>query len=124
MAKNHSLALHIQDAAWGETRQQLEYKTVLYGSKLTVRDRFYASSKLCSACGWKNEWLLLSDRVWRCLMVGGTYQPAVKEIQSEAAIILPSLGTGHPPPESKIRLNAVNGPAVGDSPVDTGSGIL
>ena len=67
MAKNHSLALHIHDAAWGETRRQLEYKTILYGSKLTVRDRFYPSSKLCSACGWKNEWLLLSDRVWTCL---------------------------------------------------------
>ena len=70
MAKNHSLALHIHDAAWGETRRQLEYKTVLYGSKLTVRDRFYASSKLCSACGWKHELLLLSDRVWTCLSCG------------------------------------------------------
>jgi hypothetical protein len=37
---NHSPALHIQDAAWGETRRPLEYKTVLCGSKLTVRDRF------------------------------------------------------------------------------------
>jgi len=66
MAKNHSLALHIHDAAWGETRRQLEYKTVLYGSKLIVRNRFYASSKLCSACGSKHALLLLSDRVWRC----------------------------------------------------------
>ena len=31
--------------AGGETRRLLEYKTVLYGPKLTLRDRFYASSK-------------------------------------------------------------------------------
>src|SRR5215472_15180648 len=49
--------------AKGETRRQLEYKTVLYGSKLTVRDRFHASSKRCWACGWKNKRLSLSDRV-------------------------------------------------------------
>jgi putative transposase len=63
LAQNHSLALHLQDAAWGETRRPLQYKTVLYRSKLTVRDRFYGSSKLCSACGANNEWLLWSDRV-------------------------------------------------------------
>jgi hypothetical protein len=29
MVKNHNLALHIQDAASGETRRQLESKTAL-----------------------------------------------------------------------------------------------
>jgi putative transposase len=70
MAKNQGLALPIYDAAWGEARRQLKYKTVLYGSKLTVRDRFYASSRLCSACGWKRELLSLSDRKWTLLNGG------------------------------------------------------
>ncbi|MEO1942288.1 MAG: zinc ribbon domain-containing protein, partial [Campylobacterales bacterium] len=29
-------------------------------------DTFYPSSKLCSACGYKNNNLKLSDRIWAC----------------------------------------------------------
>jgi putative transposase len=51
---------------WSELRRQLEYKSLLYGSALTVRDRFYASSKICSACGYVREVLPLSVREWTC----------------------------------------------------------
>lgn len=70
LLKNHKLALHISDAAWGEARRQWAYKTLLYGSKLTVRDRFYASSKLCSYCGARNGSLSLKIREWTCLQCG------------------------------------------------------
>lgn len=73
MLQNQKLALHISDAAWAEARRQLEYKTVLYGSKLTVRDRFYPSSKLCSKCGAKNHLLRLSDREWFCDSCGALH---------------------------------------------------
>ena len=33
---------------------------------LILADRWYPSSRLCSRCGWKNESLKLSDRVWTC----------------------------------------------------------
>ena len=45
MVKNHSLAKHIADAAWGEFARQLEYKTKWYGSTLVRVNRFYPSSK-------------------------------------------------------------------------------
>jgi putative transposase len=45
MVKNHALAKHIADAAWGEFARQLEYKTKWYGSALVRVDRFYTSSK-------------------------------------------------------------------------------
>lgn len=70
MLKNHKLALHIADAGWGEFRRQLEYKTKLYGSKLTVRERFFASSKTCSVCGEKINSLPLSVRTWTCSACG------------------------------------------------------
>lgn len=56
----------ILDAAPGEFRRQLTYKTSWYGSKLAVLDRWFPSSKTCSMCGWRNPSLTLSDRAFRC----------------------------------------------------------
>jgi putative transposase len=51
MVKNHKLARVISDAGWGEFRRQLEYKAERAGRTLVVIDRWYPSSKTCSACG-------------------------------------------------------------------------
>ena len=51
MVKNRNLAKHIADAAFGEFRRQLEYKTARTGARLHVVDRWYRSSKTCSGCG-------------------------------------------------------------------------
>lgn len=66
MVKNRSLALSISDASFGEIRRQLEYKTLWYGSSLVVHDRFYPSSKTCSACGEIKKSLSLNTRVFLC----------------------------------------------------------
>ena len=66
MVKNHVLAKHISDAAWGEFVRQLEYKTKWYGSALVKTDRFYASSKTCSQCGTVKAKLSLDERVFHC----------------------------------------------------------
>ncbi|MEU4213228.1 RNA-guided endonuclease TnpB family protein [Streptomyces sp. NPDC026206] len=44
----------ILDAAPGELRRQLTYKTTWYGSTLAVLDRWWPSNKTCSACRWQN----------------------------------------------------------------------
>src|SRR5204863_5978484 len=49
MVKNHSLARAISDAAWADFRSFLEYKAVWYGREVIAVDRFFPSSKLCSA---------------------------------------------------------------------------
>ncbi|GGR63994.1 RNA-guided endonuclease InsQ/TnpB family protein [Streptomyces roseolus] len=56
----------ILDAAPGEFRRQLTYKTSWYGSKLAICDRWFPSSKTCSACGWQNPRLTLTDRTFTC----------------------------------------------------------
>lgn len=66
MMKNHHLARAISDASFYEFRRQLEYKCKWYGSELFVMDRWYPSSKTCSACGAINSELKLSDRVYKC----------------------------------------------------------
>lgn len=60
----------ILDAAPGEFRRQLEYKTTWYGSRLVVVDRWLPSSKTCSRCGTVKESLRLSDRVFVCEACG------------------------------------------------------
>lgn len=66
MVKNRRLARSISDAGFGEFLRQLQYKTAWYGSKLWAADRWYPSSKTCSACGAVHSGLTLSDRVWLC----------------------------------------------------------
>ncbi len=66
MVKNHTLARAISDAAWRQFRELLEYKADWYGRDLVVVDRWYPSSKLCSACGALAEKMPLNVRSWTC----------------------------------------------------------
>jgi putative transposase len=52
MVRNRRPHRAIADTGLAELRRQLAYKTRWYGSRLVVADRFYPSSKTCSACGW------------------------------------------------------------------------
>lgn len=66
MVRNHNLARAISDAAWSELRRQLEYKADWYGRTVIAIDRFYPSSKTCSACGSIASSLPLNVREWTC----------------------------------------------------------
>jgi putative transposase len=66
MMKSHSMARSIADMSFHEFRRQLEYKGVAAGSRVIVADRFFASSKTCSQCGYKLEKLERSTREWDC----------------------------------------------------------
>ena len=54
MVKNRHLAKSISDVSWHELTRQLEYKAAWNGRQYIKIDTFYASSQLCSACGYKN----------------------------------------------------------------------
>ena len=66
MVKNRHLARSMSDAALGEFRRQLEYKTARSGAVLCVVDRWFPSSKTCSNCGVVKAKLSLSERVFNC----------------------------------------------------------
>ena len=66
MVKNRRLARAIADAGMSGFLAKLEYKCGWYGAEYVQADRWFASSKLCAHCGWKNDDLTLSDREWRC----------------------------------------------------------
>ncbi|MFE9653147.1 zinc ribbon domain-containing protein [Micromonospora sp. NPDC006431] len=56
----------IADAGFGEIRRQVQYKTVWYGGRRIVADRWYPSSKTCSACSTVKAKLPLHVRVFTC----------------------------------------------------------
>jgi len=66
MVRNRRLARAISDCGWGEFRRQLAYKCQRAGRALVVIDRWYPSSKICSACGFLLPELPLKVRTWRC----------------------------------------------------------
>ena len=87
MVKDHHLAKAISDVSWYELTRQLEYKAKWNGRKYIKIDTFYASSQLCSVCGYQNtETKDLSIREWSCPVCGAKHDRdinAAKNILTE-----------------------------------------
>jgi putative transposase len=95
MLKNHSLAKHIADAAWGEMFRQFEYKAYWYGRNYIEVDRFFPSSKMCYKCGHLLETLPLSVRKWdcpECKTHHGRDSNAAKNILSAGLLLIYPVG--------------------------------
>jgi putative transposase len=73
MVSNRRLARAISDCGWGTFREMLEYKAARYGRRLIVIDRWFPSSKMCSACGYVLADLGLKVRVWPCPSCGSRH---------------------------------------------------
>jgi putative transposase len=58
------------DFSWYQFTTYLKYKMEWLGKHFVLIDRFFASSKICSCCGWKNNNLTLQERAWTCLDCG------------------------------------------------------
>lgn len=67
MAQALNFGKSVSDNGWGMFVTFLNYKLEEQGKKLVKIDKFFASSQLCSACGYKNpETKNLSIRAWDC----------------------------------------------------------
>ena len=66
MMKNKHLSEAIAKQKFYEFKRQIQYKSEMYGIKVIVAERFYASSKTCSHCGHIKKELKLSDRLYVC----------------------------------------------------------
>ncbi|MCS0613389.1 transposase [Massilia kyonggiensis] len=89
MLANGRLARVIADVGFYEIRRQLQYKAARSGTSIVLADRWYPSSKLCSACGEKHAALALSERTWTCAACGAHHDRDVN-----AAKNLQRLATG------------------------------
>jgi len=66
MVRNSRLARSLSDSGLGLFRGMIEYKVAWYGKESVATDRFFPSSKTCSACGFVVESLPLHVRAWDC----------------------------------------------------------
>ncbi|MEU0481962.1 transposase [Streptosporangium sp. NPDC006013] len=60
------LAKSVHDAGWSQFVAMLEYKAARYGRTFVKIDRWFPSSKLCSACGTVADSMPLKVRSWVC----------------------------------------------------------
>ncbi len=72
----------VKDAAFGELRRQLVYKGEWYGRTVIAVDRWFASSRRCSACGAYRDGLGLDARRWRCEACGVEHDRDVNAAQN------------------------------------------
>ena len=64
------LARALADSAWAMFARMLTYKAAWLGGAVTVADRFFPSTRRCSACDFLEEKLALSERTFHCSSCG------------------------------------------------------
>jgi putative transposase len=105
MVRNHSLARAISDAAWSDLRGMLEYKCDWYGRDLIVIDRWYPSSKTCSACGHVVASMPLNVREWDCNACGTRHDRDINAARNilAAGLAVAACGAGVRPQRESSR---------------------
>jgi len=94
MGRNRRLSRRVADAAFGEIRRRLTYKTRRHGTRLVVADRWFPSSKTCSRCGVVKAKLPLSMRVFACGNCGLVLDRDANAGHNLAALAARTTGTG------------------------------
>ena len=102
----------VNDLAFGAFIQKLEFVASKYGTEVVKIDRFYASSKTCSACQYVNERLSLRDRSWTCPSCGASHDRDLN-----ASINILRQGIASSGSTRKTQLSAQGALATGESPV-------
>ena len=64
MKKKHGKK--INDLGFSDFMKILEYKALEYGKTINHIDKWFASTKICNSCGFKNDHLEQKDRTWKC----------------------------------------------------------
>jgi putative transposase len=94
MVRNRRMARAISCTGWAEFRFMLEYKAQRHGRTVAAVDRWYPSSKTCSACGHLLAAFSLNTRTWQCPSCGARHDRGVNAAKNILAAGL-AAGTGN-----------------------------
>ena len=70
MQKNKKLSNAFQKSAISQFRSRLIQKAEMLGINVSIADKFFPSSKICSHCGNIKKELKLSNRIYHCDICG------------------------------------------------------
>ena len=96
MVRHRKVAKAIADCGWGTFRAITQYKAARYGRRVIVVDRWYPSSKTCSACGYLLAALSLDRRHWTCPSCGTRHDRDINAAQNILAAGLAVAGDTFP----------------------------
>ena len=96
MLQNRRLARAIADAGMVDFLAKLECKSGWYGAEFVKADPWFPSSRICSACSWKNTDLMLGDRSWTCVVRRHPWKGrnATKNLEQWSGSRFPASGRG------------------------------
>ncbi len=114
MVRNRCLARHISGLGIAQLRCQVQYKAADAGVRVVVADRWYPSSKTCSACGTAKAKLSLAEREFVCKSCGTRLDRDVNAAMNLAALAAevtsePSCGRTENQPAGNPRQTAMGG---------------
>lgn len=70
---NKTMRKRVGDASWYKFRLMLEYKAKWYKRDVVIVDKYFASSQICSKCGYKSGRKSLDIRQWSCPKCGAMH---------------------------------------------------
>lgn len=108
MQRNPHLAKSLSDVSFGEFFRLLAYKGEWNGVNILKIDRWFPSSKTCSACGAVNGSLKLGERRWTCVCCGTCH-----DRDYNASLNIKSFGLMALPPDRR-EVKPVDCPPVDD----------
>ena len=106
MAQHPKLAKAIHEVGWGEFVRQLTYKAEWYGRTLVAIDKWYPSSKRCSAYGHVLGSLSFATRQWTCPACGVPHDRDVNAAKNIKATGLAVSACGDAIRPGRVRLSS------------------
>lgn len=98
LQQNRYLAKAISEVSWAKFRSILEYKANWYGREIIIAPQNYASSQICSECGYKNAQVKnLALREWKCPNCGAIHDRDINASKNLLKLaVMVNLGTEQP----------------------------
>ncbi|MGB4405767.1 MAG: transposase [Sphaerochaeta sp.] len=96
MSRALGLGKSVHDLGYAEFVSRLKQKAEETGTHVIQADQWFASSKLCNMCGYKNSALRLHERTWTCPNCGAEHSRGENAGRNLRNVGLGILGLGKP----------------------------